>query len=100
VARPRWVAGFVDTPAGRFPVVSTRLSAADVVGAWMTRWKIRRTRYMVEPGLYAVGNPGPGDDVLVTANYKLTFDRLRQELGGRNAWLLVLLGRRKSLPLE
>jgi len=51
---------------------------------------VRRTQYAVEPGLYAVGRPGPDCPVLVSANYKLSFDRLRQELGGLDAWLLVL----------
>jgi hypothetical protein len=49
-----------------------------------------RHRYRVEPRLYAVGSPGPDSPVLVTANYKMTFDALRKELGGQNAWILVL----------
>jgi hypothetical protein len=44
----------------------------------------------VEPGLYAVGDPGRDAPVLVTANYKLSFDALRGELGGVDAWILVL----------
>jgi hypothetical protein len=47
-------------------------------------------RYRVHPGLYRMGNPDPASPVLVTANYKLTFDVLRAELHGINAWLLVL----------
>ena len=46
--------------------------------------------YTVEPGLYAVGDPDGQATVLVTANYKLSFDALRSELSGRNLWLLVL----------
>jgi hypothetical protein len=46
--------------------------------------------YRVKPGLYAVGNAGPGSPVLVSANYKLSFDSLRRELGGLDAWILVL----------
>lgn len=46
--------------------------------------------YMVTPGLYAVGVPDAQSDVLVTANYKLSFDVLRRELKGLNAWILVL----------
>lgn len=37
-----------------------------------------------------MGNPDDGSPVLVTANYKLTFDRLRSQLVARDAWLLVL----------
>ena len=47
-------------------------------------------RYAVEPGLYALGEPGADSDVFVTANYKLSFDTLRKSLKGLNAWILVL----------
>ena len=48
-----------------------------------------RRRYRVAPGLYAVGSPGPDSPVLVTANYKLSFDSLRFSVSGIDAWLLV-----------
>jgi hypothetical protein len=37
-----------------------------------------------------VGTPDEESPVLVTANYKLSFDSLRQELVGIDAWILVL----------
>jgi hypothetical protein len=40
--------------------------------------------------LYAIGNPDQNSDVLVSANYKFSFDMLRKELAGLNAWILVL----------
>lgn len=46
--------------------------------------------YTVDPGLYALGAPDDQSPILVTANYKLSFDRLRSAFGGRNAWILVL----------
>jgi acetyl-CoA decarbonylase/synthase complex subunit gamma len=46
--------------------------------------------YMIDPGLYALGNPDDQSQVLVTANYKMSFDKLRKELSGRNFWILVL----------
>ncbi len=46
--------------------------------------------YTVDPGLYALGRPDEKSPVLVTANYKMSFDRLRKALPGRNAWILVL----------
>ena len=46
--------------------------------------------YIVEPGLYALGRPNDRSPVLVTANYKMSFDRLREALPGRDAWILVL----------
>jgi hypothetical protein len=72
------------------PVVSTRLSSRDVIGGWKVWWDIGRSNYAVLPGLYGVGTPGSESPVLVTANYKLTFDKLRKELGGIDAWVLVL----------
>ncbi len=42
------------------------------------------------PGLYAIGTPDQNSAVIVTANYKLSFDIVRSSLAGRNLWLLVL----------
>jgi acetyl-CoA decarbonylase/synthase complex subunit gamma len=47
-------------------------------------------RYRVEPGLYALGSPDADSEVLVTANYKLSFDTLRSALNGGDYWILVL----------
>jgi hypothetical protein len=51
---------------------------------------IGRNRYRIAPGLYGVGSPGPESPVLVTANYKLSFDALRSRLAADSAWILVL----------
>lgn len=84
-----FVEGFLDTPAGPVPRVATRLSWRDRLGTIGVRLNIGRHRYAVAPGLYGVGRPGPDSPVLVTANYKLSFDALRRELAGPDAWLLV-----------
>ncbi len=47
-------------------------------------------RYTVVPGLYGIGNPDRQSPVLVTANYKLSFDHLRRACDGLDAWVLVL----------
>jgi len=47
-------------------------------------------RYRVEPGLYAVGNPTPDSPVVVSANCKMSFDRLRSNIEDLDAWILVL----------
>jgi len=44
----------------------------------------------VAPGLYSMGDAVPASPVLVTANYKLSFDVLRKELDKENVWILVL----------
>jgi len=46
--------------------------------------------YIIEPGLYALGRPDEQSPVFVTANYKMSFDKLREALPGRNAWIVVL----------
>jgi len=85
-----WVEGWVETPVGPVPRVTTKLTWADRTGSWKARWGIGRMNYTVQPGLYAVGSPGPDAPVLVSANYKMSFDRLRQELGDLDVWVLVL----------
>ena len=49
-----------------------------------------RMKYSVAPGLYSIGAPDKDADVFVSANYKLSFDVLRRELKGMNAWILAL----------
>lgn len=77
---------------GRIRIRKTthRLTMKDRVGDILVRWDIGRNDYRVEPGIYACGNPGLESPVLVSANYKLTFDAVRKELGGLDAWMLVL----------
>ncbi len=65
-------------------------SWADRLGTWKARWGISRANYTVSPGLYRLGSPSPDSPVLVTSNYKMSFDMLRRELGGRDLWILVL----------
>ena len=69
---------------------STTLTLSDYFGAWKARWGIGRMDYTVEPGLYAVGKPDNESPVLVSANYKLTFDTVRKNLDGLDCWLLIL----------
>ncbi len=86
----RWTLGTSKTGAGDIALVSPRLGLLDVLNGWRVRWGVRRNHYRIRPGLYGIGNPDSGSPVLVTANYKLTFDKVRRELGGVDAWLLVL----------
>ncbi|HEX9062187.1 MAG TPA: mercury methylation corrinoid protein HgcA, partial [Clostridia bacterium] len=85
-----WVIDEINTSAGNVPKVSTQLTFRDTLGSWKARWGINRMNYKISPGLYAVGSPEKDSHVLVTANYKLTFDSLRKELDGLNVWILVL----------
>ena len=85
-----FVEGFVETEAGRVARVRTRLGVRDILGGIGARLGGYRDNYRVAPGLYCVGRPASDSVVLVTANYKLSFDALRKELQGLDAWILVL----------
>ena len=87
------VPGFIewlDTPGGRVPRIASELGIGDHLGACKARWGIGRMDFIVPPGLYAIGHPLASDPVLVTANYKMSYDIVRRSLLGRNVWLLVL----------
>jgi hypothetical protein len=85
-----FVEAFVQTPTGPVPRVKTALRWRDRVGTLRARLGINRARYKIAPGLYCVGEPDAQAPVLVTANYKLTFDELRKNLKDISAWILVL----------
>ena len=85
-----FVIGSIETSEGRMPQVSSSWTQADYLGTFKARWGIGRMHYTVDPGLYALGRPDERSPVLVTANYKMSFDRLRKALPGGNAWILVL----------
>lgn len=75
---------------GATPRVSTTLSRRDHLGTIGARTGFYRNNYKVTPGLYCTGEPDKNSPVLVTANYKLSFDALRKELGSQNSWILVV----------
>jgi len=85
-----YLTGQVNTIVGTIPQISTVWSRQDLWNTIKVRWSVGRMDYKVEPGIYAVGNPGESSLVFVTANFKLTFDHVRRALGGMDAWLLVL----------
>ena len=90
IPKAPYIKGLNLTMAGAAPRVDAELAAKDILGAWRVRWGIGRMNYKVVPGLYSVGRPDENAPVLVTANYKLTFDSLRKELANLNLWILVL----------
>jgi acetyl-CoA decarbonylase/synthase complex subunit gamma len=85
-----FVIGLAQTSVGPVPQVSSSLARADRWGTLKARWGINRMHYTIEPGLYALGKPNGQSPVLITANYKMSFDRLREALPGRDAWIMVL----------
>lgn len=85
-----FIIGSVQTPTGDVPKISSDLNWPDHWGSIKARWGVGRMNYTVDPGLYAFGEPNERSPVLVTANYKMSFDRLREVLSKRHAWMLVL----------
>ncbi len=70
--------------------VSTELSFQDKLESTLVRWGIGRMDHTIEPGIYSVNNPTKESPVLVSANYKLSFDALRKELKGIDAYIIVI----------
>ena len=70
--------------------VDSRWQREDKLGALRVRASLGRNSYRVKPGLYKIGDPGKDSEVIVTANYKLSFDVVRRNLEGIDAWILVL----------
>lgn len=70
--------------------VSSKLSIGDRLAAARLRLGIGRNKAAIGPGLYFAGKPDPNSPVLVTANYRLSFDALRKELSGVNAWIMAI----------
>jgi len=85
-----FVSGFVETPVGRLPRVSSKPTRQDQWGTIKARLTAFRMDYKIDPGLYALGHPDNHSPVFVSANYKMSFDYLRQALAGRSGWILVL----------
>ena len=69
---------------------TAKLKLSDYLGSIKARIGINRMNYKVEPGLYSLGKPDSNSPVMVTGNYKMSFDALRKELTGINTYILVL----------
>ncbi|PIX15741.1 MAG: hypothetical protein COZ15_00185 [Elusimicrobia bacterium CG_4_10_14_3_um_filter_49_12_50_7] len=80
-----YIEGQITTEAGSVLVVSAFISLSDKLGALKVMWAIGRSQYRVEPGIYAAGSPDKDSPVMVSANYKLSFDMLRKSLAGIDA---------------
>lgn len=68
----------------------SNLNMGDFVGTLKARLGINRMNYKVSPGIYSIGSPQESSFVFVTGNYKMSFDALRKELKGIDAYILVL----------
>lgn len=84
-----YVENFLAAGQKRIPRVRTTPTGWDRLGTCRARLGLDRNNYTVNPGLYAIGQPGPQSQVVVTANYKLTFDTVRFAVNGQDLWVLV-----------
>jgi hypothetical protein len=66
------------------------LTGRDRLVHLLARLGFKRNDWRVRPGLYRLGHPGPDSPVFVSANYRLSFDALRQGLDGIDGYILVL----------
>ena len=85
-----FVSGHLEGSSTKIPQVTSALKRRDRWGTIKARFGVGRMHYTIDPGLYALGQPDEDSPVLVSANYKMSFDFLRSPLKGRNAWILVL----------
>ncbi|MGM0379513.1 MAG: mercury methylation corrinoid protein HgcA, partial [Bacillota bacterium] len=70
--------------------MSTHKHVKDYLGTLKVRLGINRMNYKIPSGLYAIGQPDKNSQVIVSCNYKLTFDALRTKLKETNIWVLIL----------
>jgi hypothetical protein len=89
-AEANWVTGQLKTNIGPVNQVTATLDSKDLLGSVKTRCNLGRMNYRILPALYAIGKPDSNSPVLVSANYKLSFDSLRKELKNQNLWVLVI----------
>ena len=82
--------GEVETALGPIPQVSSELTWEDTKGTIRVRLGFGRSDYRIESGLYGLGSPNENSPVFISANYKLSFDCLRQALRGRDSFIVVL----------
>jgi acetyl-CoA decarbonylase/synthase complex subunit gamma len=88
--KKNYIQGNIKAASIDIPQVKSQLDWQDRLGTVMVRLAMGRNHYTVNPGLYAVGNPDRSSLIFVSANYKLSFDCLRQGLSGIDAWIMVV----------
>jgi len=69
---------------------TSEITFSDRLQHFLARVGLRRNRFRVQPGLYSLGKPDKSSHVFVTANYGLSFNKLREALAGMDCYILVL----------
>ncbi|MCA1916411.1 mercury methylation corrinoid protein HgcA [Methanospirillum hungatei] len=68
----------------------SHITTANRIDHLLARWGYKRSGHTVRPGLYRLGNPDADSPVFASANYTISFDILRSNLKGFDAYILVL----------
>lgn len=84
------IKGWIEMDNKKIPLIDPHLMMKDHLGTIKVRLGIGRYSYKIPTGLYGVGEVDEKSPILVTANYKLSFDALRKELIKGSYWILVL----------
>lgn len=84
------ITGYVTSAIGDIPTLTTAITPLDRRHELKARWSKKRHTHQVKTGVYAIGEPDEASPVIVTANYKLTLDKVRESLTGQNLWLLII----------
>ena len=71
-------------------ITTSTIGTADRFDHFLARIGVNRMGHTVPPGLYRLGAPGPESPVFASANYRLSFDALREGLSGTASYILVL----------
>lgn len=74
----------------KIPIINSKWFKKDYLGMAEVRLGINRFNYKIPTGIYAIGTPTEKSPLIVSCNYKLTFDLLRRDLEGLNTWILIL----------
>lgn len=69
---------------------TSKLTGRDRLIQVFARLGFKRMDWRIRPGLYRLGDPGTDSPVFVSANYRLSFDALREALSGIDSHILVL----------
>lgn len=72
------------------PKIRSNYTFKDRLSDIRVRLGFKRMSYSIKPGLYAIGSPDENSDVIVTANYLLTINKIRKKLTDFNCWVIVL----------
>lgn len=70
--------------------IAPEISLRDAFKHFLLRLGIGRYKSKVKPGIYSIGEPSPESPLFVSANFTMSFDKLRAAIRGIDAYILVI----------